>query len=64
MAKMIIGVCGGVIPDTIEADKTAGCRPQNRNLIVGDVYGKPAVVADTIVSGFPTVWGCAAPKPV
>ena len=48
MAKMIIGVYGGVIPDTIEElTKLPGVGRKTANLIVGDVYGKPAVVADT-----------------
>ena len=48
MAKMIIGVYGGVIPDTIEVlTKLPGVGRKTANLIVGDVYGKPAVVADT-----------------
>ena len=45
MAKMIIGVYGGVIPDTIEVlTKLPGVGRKTANLIVGDVYGKPAVV--------------------
>ena len=48
MAKMIIGVYGGVIPDTIEElTKLPGGGRKTANLIVGDVYGKPAVGADT-----------------
>ena len=54
-ARDIIGMCqkmlsdfGGKVPDTIE-DLTSlpGVGRKTANLIMGDVYGKPAVVADT-----------------
>ena len=54
-AKDIIGMCrkmisdfGGNVPDNID-DLTSlpGVGRKTANLIVGDVYGKPAVVADT-----------------
>ena len=54
-AKDIIGMCrkmisdfGGKVPDNID-DLTSlpGVGRKTANLIVGDVYGKPAVVADT-----------------
>lgn len=39
---------GGKVPDTIEALTTlSGVGRKTANLIVGDVYGKPAVVTDT-----------------
>ena len=39
---------GGVVPDTVEELITLqGVGRKTANLIVGDVYGKPAVVADT-----------------
>ena len=39
---------GGVVPDSIEALTTLpGVGRKTANLIVGDVYGQPAVVADT-----------------
>ena len=39
---------GGVVPDSIEVLTTLpGVGRKTANLIVGDVYGKPAVVADT-----------------
>ena len=45
------GICenfGGVVPDTIEALTTLpGVGRKTANLICGDVYGKPAIVADT-----------------
>ncbi len=39
---------GGVVPDTIEELTTlSGVGRKTANLVVGDVYGKPAVVTDT-----------------
>ena len=39
---------GGVVPDTVEAlTKLPGVGRKTANLVVGDVYGKPAVVTDT-----------------
>ncbi len=54
-ARDIIGMCrgikenfGGEVPDTIEKLTTLpGVGRKTANLIVGDVYKKPAVVADT-----------------
>ena len=47
-AKMITEEYGGVIPDGIdELLKLPGVGRKSANLIVGDVYGKPAVVCDT-----------------
>ncbi len=48
MAQMIRDVYGSTVPDTIdELVKLPGVGRKTANLIVGDVYGKPAVVADT-----------------
>ncbi|MBR3767030.1 MAG: endonuclease III [Clostridia bacterium] len=48
MANMILENFGGMVPDTIEKLTTLpGVGRKTANLIVGDVYGKPAVVADT-----------------
>lgn len=48
MAKMLRDMYGGVIPDTVEElIKLPGVGRKTANLVVGDVYGKPAVVADT-----------------
>lgn len=48
MANMIIDEFGGNVPDEIEVLTTLpGVGRKTANLIVGDVYGKPAVVADT-----------------
>lgn len=39
---------GGVVPDSIEElVKLPGVGRKTANLVVGDIYGKPAVVADT-----------------
>lgn len=54
-AKDIVNACillrdryGGVIPDDIdELVKLPGVGRKTANLVCGDVYGKPAVVADT-----------------
>ena len=47
-AQVITERYGGVVPDTIEVLTTLpGVGRKTANLIVGDVYGKPAVVADT-----------------
>ena len=48
MAKRVRDRFGGRVPDTIEDLITLqGVGRKTANLIVGDVYGKPAVVADT-----------------
>lgn len=48
MANEIIERYGGRVPDEIEELTTLpGVGRKTANLIVGDVYGKPAVVADT-----------------
>ena len=48
MAIMLRDVYGGVIPDTVEElTKLPGVGRKTANLVCGDIYGKPAVVADT-----------------
>lgn len=50
MAKMVRDVYNGTLPDTIEElTNLPGVGRKTANLIVGDVYKKPAVVADTHV---------------
>jgi endonuclease-3 len=50
MATMVRDIYGGILPDTIEElTKLPGVGRKTANLIVGDVYKKPAVVADTHV---------------
>ena len=45
---MLRDVYGGVIPDTVEElTKLPGIGRKTANLMCGDVFGKPAVVADT-----------------
>jgi len=47
-ASMIINDFGGRVPDTMEnLLKLPGVGRKTANLILGDVYGKPAVVVDT-----------------
>ena len=47
-ARMLVAEFGGVVPDEIEVlVRLPGVGRKTANLIVGDVYGKPAVVADT-----------------
>ena len=48
MAQKLRDDFGGVVPDTVEALTTLpGVGRKTANLIVGDIYHKPAVVADT-----------------
>lgn len=48
MCRMLKEEYGGVIPDTVEElTKLPGVGRKTANLVCGDVYGKPAVVADT-----------------
>ena len=48
MCRMLRDVYGGIIPDTVEElTKLPGVGRKTANLVCGDVYGKPAVVADT-----------------
>lgn len=50
MSQILRDVYGGVIPDTIEElIKLPGVGRKTANLIVGDLYGKPALVCDTHV---------------
>lgn len=46
--KMLVEVYGGRVPDEIdELLKLPGVGRKSANLVVGDVYGKPAIVCDT-----------------
>lgn len=48
VARMLRDQYGGVIPDTIDQlVKLPGVGRKTANLIVGDIFGKPAVVTDT-----------------
>lgn len=48
MSNQIINDYNGVVPDTIEElTKLSGIGRKTANLICGDIYGKPAIIADT-----------------
>ncbi len=48
MSKMLVEQYGGLLPDTVEElTKLPGIGRKTANLIVGDIYHKPAVVCDT-----------------
>lgn len=48
MCRMLKADFGGVVPDTIETlTVLPGVGRKTANLVVGDIYGKPAVVTDT-----------------
>ncbi len=48
IGKMLCDDFGGIIPDTIEElTKLPGVGRKTANLVLGDIYGKPAVVTDT-----------------
>ena len=48
MCKMLCDKYNGIVPDTIEElTKLPGIGRKTANLVVGDIFGKPAVVVDT-----------------
>ena len=48
MARMLLAEYGGVVPDTVEElIRLPGVGRKTANLVVGDIFHKPAVVADT-----------------
>lgn len=48
MSQMLINEYGGIVPDTIEElTRLSGIGRKTANLICGDIYGKPAIIADT-----------------
>lgn len=48
MCRMLIDVYGGELPDTLEElTKLPGIGRKTANLVVGDIFHKPAVVTDT-----------------
>lgn len=48
MARMLLQEYGGVVPDTVEElTRLPGVGRKTANLVVGDIFHKPAVVADT-----------------
>ena len=63
MAKMVRDIYNGTLPDTIEdLTKLPGVGRKTANLIVGDVYKKPAVVADTHVIRITNLLGLTTSK--
>lgn len=69
-ARDIVGMCqkilsdyDGVVPDTMEAlTALPGVGRKTANLILGDVYGKPAVVTDTHVIRITNLLGLVETK--
>ena len=54
---------GGIVPDSIEElTKLQGVGRKTANLIVGDVYGKPAIVTDTHVIRITNLLGLCTTK--
>lgn len=48
MSNQLINEYNGVVPDNIEdLTKLSGIGRKTANLICGDIYGKPAIIADT-----------------
>ncbi|MDR1409033.1 MAG: endonuclease III [Oscillospiraceae bacterium] len=48
MSQMLLADFGGKVPDSIEKlTQLPGIGRKTANLIMGDIYGKPAIVADT-----------------
>lgn len=48
MAKMLLEEYNGILPDTVEElTRLPGIGRKTANLVVGDIYHKPAVVCDT-----------------
>ncbi len=63
MAKAVRDVYNGTLPDTVEElTKLPGVGRKTANLIVGDVYKKPAVVADTHVIRITNLLGLTTSK--
>ena len=63
MARGVRDRFGGVVPDNIEDLTTlSGVGRKTANLIVGDVYGKPAVVADTHLIRLTNIMGIVETK--
>ena len=69
-AKDIVGMCrkmideyGGEVPDTLEKlTSLPGVGRKTANLIMGDVYGQPAVVADTHLIRISNLLGLVSTK--
>ncbi len=63
MCEMLRDMYGSVVPDTIEElTKLPGVGRKTANLIVGDLYGKPAFVCDTHVIRLTNLLGLSDTK--
>ena len=63
MCQMLLENYGGVLPDTVEElTKLPGVGRKTANLIVGDVYHKPAIVCDTHCIRITNLLGLATSK--
>lgn len=63
MCQMLRDIYGSVVPDTIEElTKLPGVGRKTANLIVGDLYGKPAFVCDTHVIRLTNLLGLSDTK--
>lgn len=63
MCAMLRDIYGSVVPDTIEElTKLPGVGRKTANLIVGDLYGKPAFVCDTHVIRLTNLLGLSDTK--
>ncbi len=63
MCRMILDEFDGVVPDTIEQlTRLPGVGRKTANLIVGEVYGKPAIVCDTHLIRITNLLGLVATK--
>ena len=63
MAKAVRDIYGGVLPDSIEElTKLPGVGRKTANLIMGDVYKQPAVVADTHLIRITNLLGLVSTK--
>lgn len=63
MCVMLRDIYGSVVPDTIEElTKLPGVGRKTANLIVGDLYGKPAFVCDTHVIRLTNLLGLSDTK--
>ncbi len=63
MCKKMIAEYGGEVPDTLEKlTSLPGVGRKTANLIMGDVYGQPAVVADTHLIRISNLLGLVSTK--
>ena len=63
MCRMMIAEYNGEVPDTLEKlTSLPGVGRKTANLIMGDVYGQPAVVADTHLIRITNLLGLASSK--